>query len=333
MRTRRSTALTLAVVALLAAACGGRRPPGSMAVVLRFVEPPPQEPFHREAVVEDRPVFDWRLKSHDVTFAWLEPQARRHIALSDAELEIVWEGDRPTFVWRVDLEAAAVDRIDLVAESLHPETRRTGDVAFYWAAPGEPLAESRKLVVTDGEAIHEGRRRYPLKLAGEPEWRGRISTLKVAWAVPEKVRVRLLAMTGYDEEIAPGRLRELAAVGITAAIAEQFRDALPALPGAGIERRLTLPPEAELRFAYGSQGGVRAAVRFTASVVGAGGRRRLFAATVAPGSEPGWREATVDLSAWAGEDVRIVLEAEAEGELDLAQGLPLWGHPEVLAPR
>ncbi len=331
MIERRSRARIPALLTLLAAlACGGGREPGSMAVVLRFIESPPQETFRREAVVEDRPVFDWRLEPHDVTAAWLDPRPPRRIALPDVAIDLAWENRRLSLVAAVDLDAAAVDRIDLMAESLTPGNERTGDVAFYWAGPEDRLDESRRLVVTDGETIAPSVRRYRLRLAGEPGWRGPIARLKVVWVVPKNVRLRILRAAGFDETIDPERLRELAAGGLKAAIGEQFRDALPALPGAAVERRLVPPPGAELRFAYGLQSGVREPVRFTVAVVAPGERHPVFDQTVA---EAGWREAAVDLGAWAGEEVRIVLETAAAGELDPARGLPLWGHPQVLAPR
>ncbi len=323
----------LTVAALLAVlACDGRQP-GPLDVILRFIEAAPQEPFRRQAVVEDRPVFDWNLEPHGVVAAWLEPQPRRRITLPDAEIDLVWVGHRLNLAAAVDLDAAAVDRIDIVVESRVPGFHRTGDLAFYWAGPGENLAASRQLVISDGEALPGLRRRYRLRLAGEPGWRGRIAKLRAEWPAPQGVRFQILRLTGADETVDPERLRRFAADGIKGAIGGDIRDALPALPGAPVERRGRLPAGAELRFAYGLQPGLRRPVRFAVAVAAAGRSRRLFEATIDPAfAAPGWQPGAVDLGDYAGEEVRIVLETVAEGELDLARGLPLWGHPEVLAP-
>lgn len=319
---------------MLILACTGRREPGSMGVVQRFIEREPQEPFRRVSMVRGVPVFDWRLAEHEVLADWLAPRPPRRIVLDGVPVELAWEDDRVKISRAADFDAAAIDRIEVVIASRVPRVTRTGEVALYWAGLGEELSGSRQLLARAGELVGEDRRRYRLWVGGEPAWTGRIARLQLICVLPQQVRIQVLGIVGFEETVIEERLAELAHTGVQVAIGEQARNALPGLPGQTIERELEIPRGAELRFAYGLQAGVRVPVRFRVSAVVDGEPRRLFEAGLDPGAEPPrWYEAAVGLGAVAGRRVRLVLETEAGEGLDPARGLPLWGHPEVLAPR
>jgi arylsulfatase A-like enzyme len=134
----------------------------------------------------------------------------------------------------------------------------------------------------------------------------------------------------------------LAAEGLEAALTRPWklalggdlRGCLLAVPGRPLEREVVVPAAGSaFRFAYGIPYGVGAPVRFR---VGVEARERArvnaFDEVVRPG-RPGqvdaWHEGTIDLSPFAGERVRLVLETSSRGSLDPLRGLPAWANPEV----
>jgi arylsulfatase A-like enzyme len=130
------------------------------------------------------------------------------------------------------------------------------------------------------------------------------------------------------------------------------REAIFAPPPATLTFRMTLPPLARLRMApaiasgvdleeaarkrknEGDGEGARRAtgtVRFEVDVVDAAGATHgVFETTVDAGEAHAWRDADVDLSAWAGQPVQVVLRTMADTPLT-GGALALWGDPVVVA--
>ncbi len=324
--------------ALGVAGCGDA-PPGSLRPVLRFLDRPVQRPFRPADLASDEVVFDWRLRD-------LELVAERGTSLDPYTLEIAGrttevrmvgkrlEIDRP-----VDFDATAIDRLDVVLGSRRTGSTATGDVTILWAAPGEGFDSTRGLEVAGGEQVAEDLRLYQIALRRHPGWTGRIGRLRLAISIALQGQISVRRITGYRELVTPEKLEALRRDGLEVRLGGQIRDALPALPGLPIERRLIVPEGAELRFAYGTQVAVAGTVRLAVTVITEESeKRRIFEVAVVPDGTPGahasgrWHDGTVSLAAFAGQQVTFRLEASADQTLDPRQGFALWGHPEVLAP-
>lgn len=105
------------------------------------------------------------------------------------------------------------------------------------------------------------------------------------------------------------------------------REALVSAAPGTITFSLDVPRGAELVFAKGTLPATREATLFVVSVVDANGEtHELYREALEPGG--GWREASCDLGAFAGQRVELRLSTEAAG----ARGAPvaLWGNPTVL---
>lgn len=106
----------------------------------------------------------------------------------------------------------------------------------------------------------------------------------------------------------------------------ELRRAAFAAAGRSLEFPAHLPPgHVELRFGVGLLGG-DAPCRMSAEIVADGARTRLFDATVAP--DQAWRDARLDVSAFAGRDVRLILRSNARGDQ-----VALWADPVLRGER
>ncbi len=313
--------------------------PSSLMPVLRFLERPIQRPFRPADLVSDQMVFDWQLRD-------LGLEAERGTSFDPYTLEIEGRtaevrivGTRHEIDRPVDFDAADVERLDVILGSRRAGSTATGDVSILWAAPGEGFDSSRALEVVGGELVAGDLRLYQVALRRHPGWRGRIGHLRLAVSIALRGQISVHRITGYRELVAPEKLEALRRDGLEVRLGGQIRDALPALPGLPIERHLSVPDGAELRFAYGTQLAVAGAVRLAVTVITEEGERhRIFEVAVSPdGTLDGhasdrWHDGAVSLATFAGRQITLRLEASADQTLDPRQGFALWGHPEVLAP-
>lgn len=311
-------------------------------MVERFVAEPPQRAFRPADLVEDEVVFDWSLRGLGIGADWGDIQEPGAVAIEGAPAEVWMESNRLSIERPVALDAESIDRIDIVLVSRKPDSTYTGNLRLFWSAPGQPIDETQGLEVPAGEPVGNNLRLYQFSLRRQPSWQGPIGRLRIVCVIAERARIGVRRLTGLHEVVGAGQLAALRDHGLKASLESQARDALLALPGLPIERRLELPPGAELRFAVGAQRGVEQRVGMTVTVVREGGsehqpwRAVLRASTDA--EEEGlavgqWHPVRVDLGDWARETVTLRLEATSDAPLDLRQGFVLWAHPEVLAPR
>lgn len=116
---------------------------------------------------------------------------------------------------------------------------------------------------------------------------------------------------------------------------------LTALPPTAVVQstvnRVTIPPDAELRFAFGLSDAAyledSAPIVLEIVAVDGGQDRQLFSTTLAPHSAEAhrWQEHTVALGDLAGRTVDFVFRARAAAD-GRAVLVPLWGDPTIVAP-
>lgn len=307
-----------------------------MAVVMRFIEDPPQEPYRRQLLVEDRVVFDWQLEDRETAANWLEAGAPRQLLVDGETAELAFDGKRLELTWPVDFEAAEVSRVEVLLANLGDPDQHVANVQFLWAGAGDQPESPRRLGAydIDSHRIAADLLRYRLWVRGEAEWSGRINQLRVACDLRPEARIAVRGIVGYAETLPEDRLAELAQSAVQGMVGMQLRNAIPALPGFPTLRRLDVPPGAELRFGYALSQGVRSAVRFTVTATVDGQpSRALFSDQLSPREQPPrWHDAVVDLSSFVGSEISLRLETSSREPLDPAHGFPLWSNPEALAP-
>lgn len=136
----------------------------------------------------------------------------------------------------------------------------------------------------------------------------------------------------------PGRLLDhednLVASGTKMSLDDDVRNVLMALPGLPVERRLDVPRGARFRFSYGAPPNAPLALHFSVSADPEDAEPIvLFSASLETESDlDRWHEAEIDLSSLGGRRVRLELTARSDQPVDLQQGIPIWGNPEVWAP-
>lgn len=337
--------LVLGLVGLLAlASCGN--PTDDSGVMLqtrfRFIAEDPLGPPAREELHDAAVSFAWRLDGEGECLPIWPPEdavKQVHLAGEIFPLEQMEGRVRMTTAWPVKSarspKMADVDRFDVELVSGHSTNTLTGDVAVYWAGPGEKLSARHGLIESRGTLGPEGRRLYRIGVGSHAGWTG--DPQRIRWVFASLATagpVSLCAVTGIDETLPKERLHAWLVSGWKGTLGGQIRSALPAVPGLPIERTVTMPTGAELRLFYGAPGGVRNDLDFEVWAQPAGGaRERLGQWRLASGDgRDRWHEALVDLRALAGSQTVLSLELAATGELDPGNGLPLWGNPEIVAP-
>ncbi len=110
------------------------------------------------------------------------------------------------------------------------------------------------------------------------------------------------------------------------------REAIFAPTPATLTFRMTLPSRARLRVAPALAEPAAAATRFEIAVVDAGGAAHAVSETrLAADDAHHWHDVDVDLSAWGGQPIELVLRTVADGPTTGPGALALWGDPVVVS--
>ena len=110
------------------------------------------------------------------------------------------------------------------------------------------------------------------------------------------------------------------------------REAIFAPAPATLSFHLTIPPRARLRLAPALAAPSSSPVRFEVTVIDAGGVSHVVSeANVTTGDAQSWHDADVDLGAWAGEPVDLVLRTTTGGPTGGAGPMALWGDPVIVS--
>ncbi len=186
---------------------------------------------------------------------------------------------------------------------------------------------------------HGGRRPPYLELAGDAARFVSMATLRtkatqIPWSPPVGREAKV-----FDARA--GKMRE--------GTFDQREALVSTVPGR-IAFRVAVPRAARLTFAEGTPNATQQPIVFTVTVVDAmGSSKEVHRDVLAPGAAPEWTEASCDLSAYAGQEVELVLATETAppGEASpshppkgkkpagarqwLGPPVALWGNPTILA--
>ena len=312
----------------MAVACGEDGPTGE-ALVERWIADDPQILLERDQLFDAEQVFRWTFASEADVAPWqafgasASRVAKRRWRLRAA-------GDESWIERSVQLEAAEMHALEVTLVGA------VGEARLFWAGPREAFAEKRSLAAK----APAPRRRRPatltFDLAGHPRWRGQVERLRLEPTGAGAGEVELQSIRGVRRVANPERLAEALGRGWKIDLSADARNALLAVPGVPIDRRLEIGHGQRLRFAYGLEATVRQPIEFRieATVEGGEGADLLWVETLDPssGGAGDWRQAELDLGAYAGRGLRLVFETRSPELLDLARGFPAWGHPEILGP-
>ena len=117
-------------------------------------------------------------------------------------------------------------------------------------------------------------------------------------------------------------------------LGHDVRNALPAVPGTPIERRVRVEAGQRLALGWGMEASVGRALTFRVRAAAGDGGEELLASRLEIGDGDVWHQAALDLGRFAGRSLRLILTVEVEdaaGPFDPSRGLAFWAHPEVVA--
>jgi arylsulfatase A-like enzyme len=322
-----SPLLWCAAAALCAVALAGcpRHQGGARAAVVRLIESDPQSRLDRTRFVDSEVVSSWAFRSADDLDGWQLGGAADGDTIGASGLHLSVGRRLVTLDREVRLDAAALDAFELRLRGA-----RRQPVSVEWAGPGESFSHDRRVTLEIGRQAEDGSAEYRLVTAGHPGWRGAVARLRFSIGVPKNRGVVVERISGLVETVQASRLAEAVARPWRIDLAGDDRSALLAVPGSVIRRTVAVPDAAELWLAYGVQPLVPGPVRFRVSVQRAGGDRRVLLDDVVAQAGEAWREATLDLSALAGETVELELTADTEQPFQPENGFPLWANPELV---
>jgi len=328
MSVQRQNSTDLPLRLLLLAALGlpllGCTESESRVPTLRFAETAPETDFRRSELLESQRLASWPFTAAGDLDAWELNVAPEDRAFEGPGLRLSSERRYVTLERGVELDAAEIDSFELWARDLSRQP-----VTLEWSGPGQQFTDERKIEVDLGRSDGASDA-YRMVTTGHPLWQGPITRLRFGLILrPHRPgtleRIDVLADTLHPAELTAALERPW-----RIDIANQVRIGHLVTPERPLVREVDVPRGGELRLSYALEGNLRQTFTFRATAIDAGGERHTLFADEVAGSQTGWCERSVDLSAWPGSRVRLELAAETAGDFDPRVGFPVWANTEVL---
>lgn len=326
---RRSTALVVCLsVCLLAVACSDARHSAVSGSLLRFIETAPQEIFEITEISTETVVADLTPRRGAKIGGWELTGPADVGGFRDERLLVKMKEDgEAVFTRELREPAAEIHVIEIEVGGLRP----SDSVRLLWAEEGQAFNKGRSIRFGARNGVGTMFRTFRFDVGRHVLWSDRVAKLELRVTGQNLIHIgRVLAI---HLEIDDERFREAAAGSWLYELDGHHRGMLLAVPGEVIERRVRLQPGAELRFGVGVPPTQPDGVRFRVTLldVESGRSDAIFDQRTAGGSY-GWFDHVVDLSAFAGREVRLALEVEEGDSFDVLFGVPMWAEPEVRAP-
>ncbi len=322
-RAHATRALIVVVMACLAGAAACGRAP-TQCLAQRFIPYHAAAPFHLSSVDSRQELTSW-----DLGCGKTRVVASNDLRIVDPCLNggVLAEstGPDPWFVLDVELDAAAVDAVELDGRGLGD-----GRVEVFWSADRGAIDPEREMEAVGGAYT------TVLEVARNPRWKGKIRRLRIDPLELSGRKFNLHRLVAVGRAVDADALAGAVADPWRVDLGHEVRETLLAPPGADHRLQLTVPEGGKLRFGCGLQRGLRAPISFAVRARPEGGAERtLWSRTLTAGEAGRWHDIVVPLDALAGRLATLVLTtATVQGSPpDLARGLPLWSDPAVVAPR
>lgn len=320
--------MILATLALIATACHERAP--GPYPLFRFIPEEATESFDIGDLVRREEVRQWSFESGErlSESGWqLELPAEASLVETSDHLSFrlsktAWVAlSRP-----VDLAAETINTLEIEARGL-----ARGRIRIRWGRSGEELASEREIEMSVGRPLVGDWRSYRFPILGHSQWNGTIAHLRLDFYVERNEQVEVRCLRALREDLQEDKLAQALQKPWKVDLANEVRNTLLTLPGLPIERTLTVPARATFRFGYASPAGLQDSMIFRASLARDDGEPTiLYENRLSAQDASIWHDASVDLSAYAGESARLILETEMAAHLDPRLGFPMWSYPEVV---
>ena len=288
--------------------------------------------MHAPQVYERETVFEWRFETVQDLKPWKLHRTKFKPIPEGGGFFVRTTTDEPSWIQRDDLNLKAED-LDLI------EVERRGGfdkLSMLWSTRDRPFDSKRAIYRRGVRDSGQDVVRQTFDVARSAEWQGPIERLRFNPARKDDTYQEILAIRGLRRSLHAERLAQALPLPYHQEFDKDSRLSLLAPPGFEHTRRLeNLDGDAFLTLAMGLQQVAGPEVRFVVEVEPDGGaRNRVFERILDPETDgEAWHPARVELGAFAGQDITVVLRTEGPSPDELLDGLPVWGLPEIKAPR
>ena len=320
----------MAAMAAVTVACGGGAPRESSPAAPRALEGP-RDRLEPTSLGTAMPVLDGALGAG--TWVPSSTAGKWHL---EGDALVIEPGGSPFDLEReVALDAARLHTLEVTLSSGYKV-----QLSLSWRRNGEAgwLDDALSLTYDEGTGARQ-RKTFTFDLRSDARWSGAIDRLRLRLiAARPAERIVLRRLRGFRQEVTTEMLAELSRRPWRVELDREIRAGLVAPPGFPVERQIAVPEVGgTLDLALGATGRLAAAI--TARVLAArpGDEPALLFESrlepVARASNRRWRQARVDLGAFAGERLVLRFDSQADEGYDPTFGLPAWANPAVVSPR
>lgn len=297
---------------------------------MRFVETGPQEVFEIAEIATETRVVDLSPRRGSPDGGWQVTGIAQGTGWKGERLALRMVGGEDAVLTR-EMPAAGVDIhvIEIEIGGLRP----SASVRLLWAEEGQPFANHRS--IRFGARQGEGTmfRTFRFDVGKDSDWSDRVAKIQIR-ITGDQPHVFLGQVTVFHLDLDRERFQDALAESWLYELGGHHRAVRLAFPGAPVDGRVRLREGAELRFGVGVPDSQPVGARFRVSVTvtNTGQSTTVFDYHPSGDQQDDWTNHVVDLSAFAGLDVRFSLDVEADADLDPLLGLPIWANPVVWAP-
>lgn len=321
-------ALWLALLVSSALACGRPEPTGAP-FLARYLEHDATDSFRRDELTSIRPTAVAGEPGCPLDEGWQVVPAgtTAHCAGTVLVIPSSPRGRQAVLFRHVDFDAGEVDAFHLTAQGI---TRQIARVE--WVRAGERFGRQRRIEGPLKVAADPRRGQVRLRVAGHPQWRGRIVGVRLVLTIGPRRTARVVAFSAVRESVDAGGLERAVARPWKIDLAGEMRSGLLGLPGRSLHWETDAAPGAELRFAYGILGSCAAPIRFEVREIRDGEAEPLFDRRM-PCDGDGWHEARVSLGNRTGGPLTLEFETAVDSGFEPVAGLPVWAGIELVGGR
>jgi arylsulfatase A-like enzyme len=308
--------------------------PDAQPTALRFIADDPESLFTGDDLFAEEQQFLWKFRyPWDILWWTLGatsagfPRDSEYILFSPA-------GRYPRLSRNAQLDTEKIHVIRLAGKHLGD------DWTLYWKRHAERESQDRAVRARPRDTDQADVKSWEFIVAGHPEWTGRLLGMQLQPVIERKQAFEMHSLSGSRWILDTERFDAKVGGAWKVDIKRDVRNALLVPPGHAVTRELTVPADAEFRFAYGFVSGiapphVAEPIQFRVTITPETGE----AATLYEGKidsilkgtgAPRWQDRTVDLRPYAGMKVRLTVETTANPTWNPMHGFPFWANPEVL---
>jgi arylsulfatase A-like enzyme len=251
----------------------------------------------------------------------------RILGLEEGRLALARDGADPWVAVDVELDADTIAAVEVEIDNPGP-----AETQLFWAGPRQRFDMSRMMRPSSSRATASGAVRYRFDVGNHPAWRGPLRSLRIDPSPVGDGPVRLQAFRLFRWELDSAKTAEISSRPWKISLGRSARNALPAPPGAAWRHTVTVPEGAALNTSCGLQRNPGGPTTFRITAEADGGPPAILLEKTVHRQDR-WLDLGVNLAAYAGRRVTFTLSTETESGGESALGLPVWGNPEILAPR